>query len=213
MTPKKKIIIITSVQRGEAKSTTAINLAIAFAQNKSKVLLIDCDLRIPTIEKRLGIKRVPGLTDLMMGIKEDERVIHTLKSGLNVMPSGTIPPNPTEMLGSQKMEHILGQLVQDYDYIIMDTPPLEAMSDAAILTKYATDVILVVRQNMTEKSEIDAVIGKLELAKAKILGFVFTCVAENGKDSYRKKYYDYGYADAAPSGRTRKLKKGKKGKV
>lgn len=210
---KKKVIVITSVQRGEAKTTTAVNLAIAFAQNKSKVLLIDCDLRIPTIEKRLGIKRVPGLTDLMMGMKEDERVIHTLKNGLNVMPSGTIPPNPTEMLGSQKMEHILSQLVQDYDYIIMDTPPLEAMSDAAILTRYATDVILVVRQNMTEKAEIDAVIRKLELAKAKILGFVFTCVTENGKESYRKKYYGYGYMDAASSGRTRKLKKGKEGKV
>lgn len=212
---EKKIIILTSSQQGEAKTTTAINLAIAFAQNQSRVLLMDCDLRLPTIEKRLGIKRVPGLTDLMLGIETDENVLSELKNGLHVLPSGTIPPNPTEMLGSKKMEQILNQLTQNYDYIIMDTPPLETMPDAAILTKYATDIILVVRQNTTERAEIDGVIKKLELAKARILGFVFTCVTENERPSYGKNGYGYRYGYGRPDGeegRSRKFKSGREGK-
>lgn len=191
---EKKVILISSTLQNEAKSTTAINLATAFAQNQSKVLLMDCDLRLPSVAKRLGLKQTPGLTDLLLSVETDGKIIYARKNGLHVLTSGTIPPNPTEMLGSKKMEHILSQLTRSYDYIIMDTPPLETMPDAAILSKFATDVILVVRQDTTEKSELDAVIKKLELAQAKILGFVFTCVTENDKRSYKKYGYHYSYS-------------------
>lgn len=188
---EKKVILITSSLRGETKSTTSINLAIAFAQNQSKVLLIDCDLRLPAVAKYLGLPQSPGLTDLMMGLHTDEHIVQVLENGLHVLPSGTIPPNPTEMLGSRKMEHLLEQLSERYDYIIMDTPPLGIMPDAIILSKYASDVILVARQDMAEKTELDAVVKKLEMAKAKILGFVFTCAAEDKRRPYKK--YDYRY--------------------
>lgn len=190
---EKKVILISSTQQNEAKSTTAINLATAFAQNQSKVLLMDCDLRLPSVAKRLGLKQVPGLTDLMLGRGTDTEVLYAMKNGLHVLTSGTIPPNPTEMLGSKKMEYILSQFAGHYDYIIMDAPPLETMPDAAILSRFATDVILAVRQDMTEKSELDAVIKKLELAQARILGFVFTCVTEDDKRAYKKYGYKYGY--------------------
>ena len=191
---EKKVIIISSTLQGETKTTTALNLATAFAQNQSKVLLIDCDLRLPSVAKRLGLKQTPGLTDLLLGMETDGEVLHAMKSGLHVLPSGTIPPNPTEMLSSQKMERMIRQMSEHYDYIIMDTPPLETMPDAAILSRYATDVILVVRQDTTEKAELDAVVNKLELAQAKILGFVFTCVTEDDRRSYNKYGYHYGYS-------------------
>lgn len=191
---EKKIILISSSLRGEAKSTTSINLAISFAQNQSKVLLIDCDLRLPAIAKYLGLRQSPGLTDLMLGIKTDKAILYTLKNGLHVLTSGTIPPNPTEMLGSKKMEHFIKQMSEQYDYIIIDTPPLGIMPDAAILSRYSTDVILVARQGIAEKAELDAVVKKLELAKAKILGFVFTCVTESDHYSYKKYSYHYDYS-------------------
>lgn len=200
---KKKIILISSTLQSEAKTTTAINLATAFAQNQSKVLLMDCDLRLPSVAKRLGLKQSPGLTDLMLGMKTDEKVLYALKNGLHVLTSGTIPPNPTEMLGSKKMGHILDQLAPGYDYIIMDTPPLETMPDAAILSKYATDVILAVRQDTTEKSDLDAVVKKLELAQAKILGFVFTCVTDRDRRSYKKYGYRYSYYRKDPQQKRR----------
>lgn len=191
---EKKVILISSSLRGEAKSTTSINLAISFAQNQSKVLLIDCDLRLPAIAKYLGLGQYPGLTDLMLGAKTDKEIFYALKNGLHVLTSGTIPPNPTEMLGSKKMEHFIRQMSEQYDYVIMDTPPLGIMPDAAILSKYATDVILVARQDVAEKTELDAAVKKLELAKAKILGFVFTCVTDNDRRSYKKHSYRYDYS-------------------
>lgn len=191
---EKRIILISSSLRGEAKSTTSINLSIAFAQNQSNVLLIDCDLRLPSAAKYLGLRQSPGLTDLLLGKETDKGVIHVLKNGLHVLTSGTIPPNPTEMLGSKKMEHFIRQMSEQYDYIIMDTPPLGIMPDAAILSKYATDVILVARQDMAERGELDAVVKKLELAKAKILGFVFTDVTEPSRRTYQKYSCRYGYS-------------------
>lgn len=189
----KRVILISSSLRGEAKSTTSINLSIAFAQNQSSVLLIDCDLRLPSIAKYLGLRQSPGLTDLILGMETDKSVFHVLKSGLHVLTSGTIPPNPTEMLGSKKMGHFITHMSEQYNYIIIDTPPLGIMPDAAILSQYATDVILVARQDMAERAELDAVVKKLELAKAKILGFVFTDVTESNRSAYKKYSYHYSY--------------------
>ncbi len=208
----KRVILISSSLRGEAKSTTSINLAISFAQNQSKVLLIDCDLRLPSVAKYFGLRQYPGLTDLMLGMETDKSVLHPLKNGLHVLTSGTIPPNPTEMLGSKKMEHFIKQMSEQYEYIIMDTPPLGIMPDATILSQYATDVILVARQDMAERAELDAVVKKLELARAKILGFVFTGVTESERRTYKKYSYRYGYSRQNSYGDILDLPKRNRGK-
>lgn len=188
---KKKVIVVTSSVEGECKSTTAINLALCFAQDNAKVLLVDCDLRLPTIAEKMELNQSPGLTDLMLGEVTEEKSIHVMQNNIHVMTSGTIPPNPTVILGSSAMQKILNKLSNRYDYIVIDTPPLETMPDATILSKYATDVVLIVRQNTSSRAEVDAMIRKLEFAKAHILGFAFTCVTEDRKKAYRKYNYQY----------------------
>ncbi|MBQ6706412.1 MAG: CpsD/CapB family tyrosine-protein kinase [Clostridia bacterium] len=192
-----KKIVVTSSDRSEGKSTTAINLAIAIAQNQSRVLLLDCDLRLPTVSKKLKIKNVPGLTEALVGIRGQEMQIYALPSGVHVLTAGTIPPNPTELLGSEQMQMLLDRLSEKYEYIIIDTPPINEVADAVILSKYASGVLVVVRQNMSTTRDVDAALQKLEFAEAKVLGFVLSG-AEEDKRAYKKKYgkkygYKYGY--------------------
>lgn len=193
-----KKIVITSALQGEAKSTTAVNLGIAFAQNKSKVLLIDCDLRMPTDALKLDVPQSPGLSNVLVGMNTVEEVIHHLPCGLDLMPAGDIPPNPTELLGSAAMSQLLDTLSGEYTYILMDTPPVCTVADATILAKMTSGVVMVVRQNVADQNMVSEALQKLEFAESKILGFVFAGVENEKEKSYRKKrYYGYGYASAA----------------
>ena len=187
----KKIVISSSLQ-GEAKSTTAANLAIAFAQNHAKVLLIDCDLRLPTIASRLGISQTPGLTNLLVGLSSAKDVIHHLPEGLDVLPAGDIPPNPTELLGSNKMQKLLESLEGYYEYILIDTPPVTTVADAVILAKQTSGVILVVRQGVSTQESIADTLKKLEFSEANVLGFILTDVVNEKYKNYKKGYYGYG---------------------
>lgn len=191
-----KKIVITSSMQGEAKSTTAVNLGIAFAQNHSKVLLIDCDLRLPTDATKLNAKEKPGLSNLLVGMCKEEEAIQHLPQGLDLMPAGDIPPNPTELLGSQRMTELLESLAEKYEYILLDTPPICTVADAAILAKQTSGVIIVARQGVSTHDSINEVLQKLEFADAKVLGFVFTGV-ENEKQKQGRYGYGYGYASAS----------------
>ena len=114
-----KSIVITSSEPGEGKSTTSANLALSFAQDGKKVILIDCDLRKPVVHKEFQISNSRGLSEFLIGNVEFSKVVYKHESGLHVLPSGLVPPNPAEMLSSRAMEHLLTQLEEKYDYVII----------------------------------------------------------------------------------------------
>ncbi len=192
---KCPVIGITSSMRGEGKSTTAVNLAYVFAEKGSKVLLIDADLRIPSIAKKLDIESTPGLTDLLRGkgTQISDFKTHLLDNWF-VLPSGDIPPNPSELLGSSRMENILNQLREIFDYIIIDLPPVNIVSDAISISSLISGMIVVIREEYTEKKELERCFRQLKLSNVNILGCVMNeAKSESGSyGKYKKhKYYKY----------------------
>ena len=192
---KCPVIGVTSSMRGEGKSTTAVNLAYVFAEKGSKVLLIDADLRIPSIAKKLDIESTPGLADLLRGkgAQISEFKSHLLSNWF-VLPSGDIPPNPSELLGSSRMENILNQLKDVFDYIIIDLPPVNIVSDAISISSLISGMIVVIREEYTEKKELERCFRQLKLSNVNILGCVMN-EAKSGEGSYGRykkyKYYKY----------------------
>lgn len=184
---------VTSSTRGEGKSTTAINLAYVLAESGNKVLLIDGDLRIPSISKKMGISPSPGLTDLLMG---KEIPSDTFKSDLldnwYIIPSGDLPPNPSEILGSRRMEAFLNAMDEKFDYIIIDLPPVNIVSDAMAISQLTAGMVVVIREDYTEKKELEKCFRQLKLSGVNVLGCVMNG-AKSGKGSYGryKKYYKY----------------------
>ncbi len=192
---KCAVIGVTSSVRGEGKSTTAVNLSYVMAENGSKVLLIDGDLRIPSIAKKLQLKSRSGLTDLLLGLGAD---INSWRSEVHpnwfVLPSGEIPPNPSELLGSKRMENVLATLKEHFDYIIIDLPPVNVVSDAMSIANLITGMILVIREGYTSKRDLEQCIRQIELSNINVLG----CVMNDSGSS----------AGAYKSGRYSRYKKG-----
>ena len=188
---KCPVIGVTSSVRGEGKSTTAINLAYVYAESGKKVLLIDGDLRLPSVAKKMNIDGSTGLTNFLMD--SNKIMIEQYKTAVNdkwyVVPCGPIPPNPSELLASRKMEKLLKMLSEYFDCIIIDLPPVNIVSDAVAISKYLTGMILVVRQNYTEKDEFENCKRQLNLSNVNVLGLVMNGV-NNGSSYYRNyKYY------------------------
>ena len=200
---KCKVLCITSSNAGEGKTTTSLNLAITFAQTGSKVLLIDADLRKPRIHQYLGVVKSDGLTTVLSKQKEFEDVVyHNLRPGLDCMTSGSIPPNPAELLGSEAMEKLLDKLKLQYDYILIDTPPVTVVTDAVALSGYVSGIMLIVREGFTNYESIDQALSLLNIAKAKLIGFFINDIDAMSMNygSYRSGYgkgyktkYDNGY--------------------
>lgn len=192
------IIGITSSMRGEGKSTTAINLSYVLAERGSRVLLIDGDLRIPSIAKKLNISSSPGLTDLLKsGGAQMSEFKSDVLSNWYILPSGAIPPNPSELLGSEKMESILTSFKEVFDYVIIDLPPVNIVSDAVSISRLITGMIVIVREEYTEKKELDNCLRQLKLSNVNVLGCVINeTKSEIGaygkyKKGKYKKYYRY----------------------
>ena len=197
-----KTIEITSSLPGEGKTTTAINLGFALAQVE-RTLLIDADMRKPNICKRFDLPPYhPGLANLISGTEKLNECIYLDEvSGLTIMPCGQRPPNPLELLTSPKFAHILEELKQSFDRIIIDTPPVQVVSDSLIIAKQADAVIFIVKSNDTRVGVAQNGIGKLVRVNAKIAGVVLNQVdTKKMSDSgYQGYYNDYSYGDEASS--------------
>ena len=196
------VIGVTSSMRGEGKSTTAINLAYVLAEKGSRVLLIDGDLRLPSVAKKMFIPSTPGLTDLLMGnaFNVTEFQSELLKNWY-IIPAGNIPPNPSELLGSRRMETILAKLREMFDYIVIDLPPVNVVSDALSIANLVSGMIVVIREDYTEKKELERCFRQLKLSNFNVLGCVMNgAKSESGTYSKYKnhKYYkNYKYYQSA----------------
>ena len=196
---KCPIIGVTSSVRGEGKSTTSINLSYVMAEKGSKVLLIDGDLRLPSVARKMRLPSTPGLTDLLMGnaINMAEFQSDILKNWY-IIPSGSIPPNPSELLGSRRMESVLEKLKEMFDYIIVDLPPVNIVSDAVSLANIASGVVVVVREDYTEKKELERCFRQLKLSNFNILGCLLNgSKADSIHSKYNKYYKNKGYYKSA----------------
>ena len=183
-----KTIEVTSSVQNEGKSVTSVNLSIALAKNGFKVILIDCDLRLATIARKLKIAQNPGLTNLLFGLSSAQEIIYHHPSGIDVIPAGDLPPNPSEALGSSRMTAVLEFMKNHYDYVILDAPPVGVVTDAAVLAPKVSGIIMVVRQGVASYEGIDSAIEKLKIANGNLLGFVMTDAVTEKKD-----YSRYGY--------------------
>ena len=185
---KIKKILVTSSEPAEGKSTIIGNLAISLSQSENTVIILDCDLRKPTMHKKFKISNEFGVTELLVGKKELKDVIQYRNKNLHIITSGKIPPNPAEMLASKSMKRLLEQLSNEYDYVLMDTPPLNAVTDAQVLSTEVDGTLIVIRCEKTKKESILTAKNLLQKVNANILGIVFNDVA----NSINKYYYYYG---------------------
>lgn len=180
----KKVILITSANPGEGKSTTASNLALTLSMDNKKVVLIDCDLRRPTIHKSFSISGYVGLSELLIEDKELSEVIQVYNENLDIIPAGKIPPNPAELLASEQMEMVLHELRLRYEYIIIDTTPLGVVADSQILTSKSDGTVLVARQGKTKKDKLANCKKLIEQVGGKTIGIIINRVDMKGKDYY-----------------------------
>lgn len=171
-----RIIGITSSCSGEGKSTTALNLANTLAKTGAWVLLIEADMRLPTMYHRLDVGHSPGLSDLLTGKHSAEEVVQEsgLHEQLRIITSGDIPTNPSELLGSKQMREMLENYTHDFNFIILNLPPVTEVADALVISKLTDGMIMVVRQDYTNKKVLDEAMQKLQYVQAKMLGFVMT---------------------------------------
>jgi capsular exopolysaccharide synthesis family protein len=189
---KAKTVLVTSSLPGEGKSTTATNLAIALAQSGQSVCLVDADLRRPMINEYLSLDRNAGLTTALIGGADINDLLQPWGGeGLYVLTSGQIPPNPSELLGSQEMKHLLISLENAFDAVIVDAPPLLPVTDAAVLSQHVGGVLVVVGAQRTRTKELSKSMAALDLVHANVLGVVLNRLPVKGPDAYASGYYAY----------------------
>ena len=193
-----RVIGLSSAMSGEGKSLTAVNLAFTLSQLDKKVILLDCDMRRPTLAEKLGIQKKPGLSSYLTGqidlfnliqacqLKGHEQAFHVISAGQN-------PPNPVELLSSERMKKALARLRKSYDYVILDLPPVGEVTDAMAVAKETDGILLVARQNYGDRLALGEAVRQFEFINAKILGLVYNCTSEHGgnygKGGYYKRYY------------------------
>lgn len=190
----KKIIITSSVAK-EGKSTTSTNLAITFAQTGARTLIIEADLRRPKLHQYLNLSNESGMAEYLGGFIEDphEVVQHIDAYNLDCITGGHIPPNPSELLISPAMEKMLNIFSEEYDYIFVDSPPINIVTDPVSIAKLMTGAILVVRQNYTTSDSLQQAVSALEFGEIKILGYILNSSADMRDYTYNRYKYKYGY--------------------
>lgn len=182
-----RVIVVTSSVPGEGKSTTSGNLAIALAQSGNSVLLVDCDMRKPSIHKKFKISNAAGTAELLLRKKLFEEVANNYNENLTIITAGKIPPNPSEMLASRAMTAFIEEMKKEFKYIILDTPPLQAVTDAQVLSTKADGVLLIVRAGSTKREMVFNSVDLIKKVQGKVIGTVL-----NGVENKKNNYYYYG---------------------
>ena len=185
--------VFTSAGPSEGKSTTAANLAIAIAQAGSTVCLVDGDLRKPRVADLMGVEGAVGVTDILIGrVTLAEALQGWGQPNLVVLPAGHRPPNPSELLGSQEMGDLISNLKAQFDYVIVDAPPVLVVTDAALIAKDVGGALMVTAVGEARKDALSDALGTMERIDARVLGIVMTKVPTKGDDSYAYAAYTYG---------------------
>lgn len=185
-----KIICITSSKKDEGKTTVLSNLGVSFAKIDKKVLLIDADLRNPSISKMFDTSNTQGLMDILLGKRNiQDCVKKTKQENLYILTGGTIPPNPAEVLSSKKMSEFIESIKDEYDYIFIDSPPVGVVSDASIISAYSDGVIFVVGANEVDSNLAKIAKERLDSVKANIVGVILN----KFKTDTNSEYYNYSY--------------------
>jgi len=191
-----KVIVLTSPGPGEGKSTTCANLGVVLAQAGKNTLILDCDFRKPVIHRLFGLRNLHGLVDVLVGERKLQENWKELMEGLKVVTVGPIPPNPTELLGTRRFSEFLASFREEFEYVLVDAPPLGLVSDPAILATQGDGVLLVVDAQNTRKGSVRQAIRSVETVGTNVLGTVMNNVKVS-KDGYYAYNYGYGYSQGA----------------
>ena len=212
-----RVIGLSSALSGEGKSLTSVNLAYTLAQLNKRVIILDCDMRRPTLADKMSLNKKPGLSEYLTGQHEFKDVVQRYgredeEVAFHVISAGENPPNPVEMLSSLRMERLLDNLREAYDYILLDLPPVSEVTDAMAIAPRADGMLLVVRQDYCDRIVLNETVQQFAFINAKVLGVVFNCTSENrgkyyGKSYYKryyrrryyKRYKGYGYNNEIPN--------------
>ena len=193
----RRAVVVTSTLPNEGKTTTAINVAATMAAAGERVLLVDADLRRPRVAAELGLEGAAGLTTVLIGQATLDDVVQPLgSSGFDVLASGPIPPNPSEMLGFPEMKALLGEATRRYDIVILDTPPLLPVTDAAILSHATSGALIVVGSRVVRRPELASALESLDRVDARVLGVVLNKVQKQDEDHYGYGYHSYDQLDS-----------------
>lgn len=189
-------VAVTSWSKGEGKSTATVNLAISFAKMGKHVLLIDTDLRRPNLHNLLKLKNDTGVSDIIGQFGEFQTAVHRdAVANLDVLTSGAIPPNPSELLASPYFAELIKKAKEEYDYVIMDTPPLGVVTDTLLLKDFVGGYVMVVREKVTSHGDIERALQSIKLADTKVLGFLKVgCEMRSRGYGYNKFRYRNNYS-------------------
>ena len=189
-TSQRRSLLITSAAPGDGKSMVAVNLAVTIGRSGSRVLLIDADLRRPVLHQLLNCNQRPGLSDVLTGArKPSEAIVATPCSGVWLLSSGTGLSNPSEQLGSQRFKEFLEKLSESFDWVIIDSPPIMAVTDPAVIAHMASGVLFVVNARRTQQKTAQAALDRLETAGATFAGVVLNAVTLDRDHYYNTRYY------------------------
>lgn len=189
---ERKWFSVTSPCPGTGKTTVSLNLGITFAALGKKTVVVDADMRKPMVGKLLSLNKEDGLSEYLSGKTEDINACLTKYPNLYAVSSGAIPPNPSELLSSDRFSAMLYKLSENFDYIIIDTPPVDMVTDAAVISSYVSGTVLVLKQGYTDKERFEDTVKTLKKVDANILGYILNAVDEK-KYSYKYGHYSSYY--------------------